>query len=78
MICGGALELSKFFCATRTPNVVVVSAQETNWMAALGAAALDHSASSAASSSSPFAPGSEQLEAPLGGAGLIVSNDPEV
>jgi hypothetical protein len=47
-------------------------------MAASGAAALDHSASSVASSSAPWAPGSEQLEVPLGGAGLMVVKDPEV
>ena len=53
-------------------------AQAATSIAAFGAAALDHSASRVASMSSAVTPGSEQLELPLGGAGWIVLNDPEV
>ena len=44
-------------------------------IAALGAAALAHSASSIASPSSPLTPGSLQLVGPEGGAGWTVVNE---
>jgi hypothetical protein len=78
MMEGGALALIIFCVAIKTPGVVAVSAHVTTSIFAAGAAALAHSASSVASSSSPFAPGSEQLEVPCGGAGLMVLYDPAV
>jgi hypothetical protein len=56
--------------AIKPPKVVFVSAQETMRMAALGAAALAHSASRMASASfGAITPGLLQLLVPLGGAG---------
>ena len=71
MIAGGwPLALMRFCIAIRPPNVVLVSAQAANWMAALGAAALAHSASKIASALlGAKAPGLAQLFGPLGGAG---------
>src|SRR5208282_3937115 len=54
------------------------SAHEASSMAALGAAALEYSASRIASPSSPFTPGSVQLFVPVGGAGWICVNEPSV
>jgi hypothetical protein len=49
-IAGGeALSLIKFWSAMNPPKVVAASAHDANSMAALGAAALDHSASNMAS-----------------------------
>src|ERR1700683_5599096 len=77
-MAGGVPEFTRFCPAINPPKVTLVSAQAATTMAAPGAAALDHSASRIASSSSAFTPGSEQLVAPLGGAGCTVVSDPEV
>ncbi len=63
MMAGGMLlALMRFCIAIRPPKVVVVSLQEASWIAALGAAALAHSASSVASPSlPPTTPGLVQL-----------------
>jgi len=60
IIGGGAGILIKFCTAIKPPNVVVLR-QEASTIFALGAAALDHSASRMASSSAPFVPGGTQL-----------------
>ena len=79
MMPGGALELIKFCAAIRPPKVVPVSAQEAITIAALGAAALAHSASRIASASlGAMTPGLLQLFRPLGGAGWTVLKDPLV
>src|SRR5579872_5521430 len=72
----GGLALSMLLMAISPPNVVLVLAQVTTWMAAEGAAALAHSASSVVSTSSLLAPGSKQLLAPVAGAGCNVVSDP--
>src|ERR1700685_3453792 len=77
IIPGGLLSLTRFWVAIMIPDVVV-SAQAPTTMAALGAAALDHSASRIASMSSGFTSGSSQLLVPLGGAGCTVASDPAV
>src|ERR1035438_2782089 len=59
------------FCSAIRPPKVSVSVHEASTMAALGAAALAYSASTIASLSSPFTPGSAQLFVPLGGAGWV-------
>ena len=75
---GVPLSLSKF-CSAMKPPKFVVSVQEANTIAALGAAALDHSASMMASlSSPPFTPGSMQLVDPVRGAGWTCVKDPAV
>ncbi len=62
-ILGGFELLIRFCSAIKPPNVVRVSAQEASSIAALGAAALAHSASRMASKSSPTtSPGLLQLE----------------
>src|SRR5580658_3291887 len=64
---GGGLTLLTRFCrAIRPPKVVLVSLHDASSIAALGAAALDHCASSSASISSPFTPGSAHELLPLG------------
>src|SRR6516162_1720207 len=80
MIAGGwLLALIRFSKAIRPPNVVAVSAQVAISMAALGAAALDHSASRIASASFPATtPGLLQLLVPLGGAGYATEKEPDV
>jgi len=55
-----------------------VSPQLAKTMAALGAAAVDHSTSMVASTRSPVVPGSEQLLGPEGGGGWIVVSEPAV
>src|SRR5580658_3153412 len=77
-IGGGVASFTRFCPAIVKPDVTIVSAQAATTMAAPGAAALAHSASMIASSSSELTPGSEQLVAPLGGAGCTVVSDPEV
>ena len=73
---GGALLLIKFWRAINPPNVVLVSAQAAIWMAALGAAALAHSASRMASASfGAKTPGGLQLLVPLLGAGCTDENE---
>jgi hypothetical protein len=58
---------------------VLVSAQEAINIAALGAAALAHSASKIASASlGANAPGLVQLLGPLDGAGCTIENEPAV
>src|ERR1017187_533607 len=64
------------FCSAIRPPKVSVSVHEASTMAALGAAALAYSASTFASLSSPFTPGSEQLFEPLGGRGWICVIEP--
>jgi hypothetical protein len=73
MIAGGVLlALIKFWIAIRPPNVVLVSAQLAISIAALGAAALAHSASRIASASlGDTTPGLLQLFVPLVGARVI-------
>src|SRR5215471_6945544 len=80
MIAGGVrLALIKFWMAISPPNVVVVSAQLAISTAALGAAALVHSASRVASASlGDTTPGSLQLFVPLVGAGCTVVNEPSL
>src|SRR5271168_906661 len=78
IIAGGVLlSLNRFWIAIRPPNVEV-SPHEASTIAALGAAALEYSASRIASSSSPFVPGLLQLFEPLPGAGWICVNDAPV
>jgi hypothetical protein len=79
MMAGGwLLELIRFWSAIRPPNVVVVAAQDAISMAALGAAALAHSASRIASASfGAMTPGLLQLLAPLEGAGWTVEKEPD-
>src|SRR5271169_306751 len=76
MMAGGELPLTRFWIAISPPKVLVF-AQDASWMAALGAAALAHSASKIASTSSPFTPGSLQLLPPPVGAGCTCVNEPE-
>ena len=68
------------FCmAINPPKVTRVLPQAATTMAALGAAALAHSASRIASPSSPATiPGAEQLLSPLAGAGCTVVSEPAV
>src|SRR5215469_8483021 len=76
---GGFFPFTRFCSAICPPKVVCVPAPEASTIAAPGADALAHSASSAASPSSPFAtPGSLQLFAPLAGAGCTVVRLPDV
>ena len=76
---GVLLSFNRFCRAIKPPNVVAVSLHEASTMAALGAAALEYSASRIASLSSPFTPGLEQL---FGTArrvpGWICVNEPSV
>src|SRR5579862_3562482 len=75
---GGVLASIKFCKAIKPPKVVVVSAHETIRIAALGAAALAHSASRIASASfGATTPGLAQLFGPLNGAGCVFKKDPE-
>src|ERR1700677_5153229 len=76
-IPGGVLSFTKFSPAISRPDVAVL-AQAATITAASGAAALAHSASSIASTSSEFTPGAMQLFVPLAGAGCSVTSDPEV
>ena len=79
MMPGGFAELIRFWMAIISPHVFLVLAQETIWMAALGADALAHSTSRAASPSSPAtSPGAWQLLAREEPAGWTVVSDPEV
>src|ERR1035437_9976765 len=64
------------FCSAIRPPKVSVSVHEASTMAALGAAALEYSASTIASLSSPFPPGSGLLFEPLGGGGWICVIEP--
>src|ERR1700693_1876797 len=74
---GGVLELTMFCIAINPPKVIRVLPQAATTMAALGAAALAHSASRIASPSSPATiPGAEQLLSPLAGVGCTVVRDP--
>src|SRR5258708_38014694 len=57
------------------PRKVVAFAHAAITIAALGAAALAHSASRIAPPSWPFTPGSEQFVGPEGGAGWTVFNE---
>jgi len=78
MMAGGpALWFKRFSTAIRPPNVPEF-AHEAISSVALGATALAYSASTMASRSSPFAPGSVQLFVPLGGAGWIGVSEPSV
>src|SRR5712671_5878665 len=77
MMAGGFDPLIRFWIAIRPPKVEV-SAQVAITIAALGAAALAHSASRIASPSSPFTPGSKQFVGPEGGAGWTVFNEAPV
>src|SRR5580693_3778861 len=79
-IAGGPLlALIRFWRAMRPPNVVAVSAQAAISMAALGAAALAHSASRIASASlGATTPGARQLFVPLEGAGCTDVKEAEV
>src|SRR5665213_519091 len=72
MIAGVFVALITFCAATKR------SVQVAMTIAALGAAALAHSASRIASPSSPFTPGFVQLLGPDGGAGCIVVSEPPV
>src|SRR5665213_1005734 len=72
MIAAGFVALITFCAATNTCVQVAMT------IAALGAAALAHSASRIASPSSPFRPGSSQLVGPEGGAGCIVVSEAPV
>src|SRR5580700_5127401 len=79
MIDGGVLSFTTFCTAINTPAVAAVSAHAATTIAAPGAAALAHSASRIASSSSELTPGEAQLLSPLVvGAGCTVVSDPEV
>src|SRR5580658_3145301 len=60
MIEGAGLEFMAPWAARNTPYVVAVLAHDATSMVAPGAAALDHSASRIASSSSEFTPGDSQ------------------
>src|SRR5579862_5239140 len=74
----GGLVLSRRFCmAIRPPNVALVLPQDATTMAALGAAALAHSASAIASPSSLFTPGARQFVTPLDGSGWTVVSEAE-
>src|SRR5215467_4235754 len=76
---GGLGALRRFCMAIRPPNVVVVSAHAAITMAALGAAALAHSASRIASASlGAIMPGAPQLLGPVDGAGWSDVNEAEV
>src|SRR5579864_4562293 len=76
---GGLGALRRFCMAIRPPKVVVVSAQAAMTIAALGAAALAHSASRIASASlGAMMPGAPQLFGPLEGAGCSEVKDAEV
>jgi hypothetical protein len=79
MIEGGwLLALIRFCIAINPPNVVPESAQVAITIAALGAAALAHSASSIASASlGAITPGETQLLVPLVGAGCTVVKEPD-
>jgi hypothetical protein len=62
--------LIRFSIAIKKPKVALPTlGQAATTIAALGAAAVAHSVSRIASSSSPFVPGSEQLLGPEGGEG---------
>ena len=64
-IAGGRPRPVNRFCsAMKPPKFVLVSAQEARMIAALGAAALAHSTSTAASPSSPLMPGAAQAAPP--------------
>src|SRR5215470_15126440 len=82
MIDGGALlPLIKFCIAMRPPKVVCVSAQAAITIAALGAAALAHSASKIASASlGAITPGAPQLlpGGDGGAGGWICANEAEL
>src|SRR5882724_2260022 len=79
MIEGGFAEFTTFAMAMNPPKVVRVLPHAATTMAALGAAALAHSASRIASLSSPATtPGARQLFDPLAGAGCTVVSDPPV
>jgi hypothetical protein len=65
--------LVSIFCSAIKPPKVVVFAHEASSIAALGAAALAHSTSMAASASSPVTPGSVQVP-PAPGAGFLLLN----
>ena len=61
-IAGGVPDsLSRFCSAMNPPKLVLVSAHDASSIAALGAAALAHSTSIAASPSSPLTPGLVQV-----------------
>src|SRR5271154_2976164 len=75
-MAGGGVPSFKRFSSAISPPKVVLPRHEARTIAALGAAALEYSASRVASSSSPVAPGSVQLLVPLGGAGWICVNEP--
>src|SRR5580658_2999990 len=77
-IAGGEASFTRFSSAIYKPDVAIVSAQAATTMAAPGAADVDHSVSRIASPSSELTPGSEQLLAPLAGAGCTVVSEPEV
>src|SRR5215468_355439 len=75
-IAGGVAPLIRFSRAISPPNVVLVSAQAAIWIAALGAAALAHSASRMASASfGAKTPGALQLLVPLDGDGCTDEKD---
>src|SRR5580658_4810894 len=77
MIDGGAVPFTRFCTAINPPKVTRESAQAATMMAALGAAALAHSASRIASPSSPATiPGLPQLLVPAVGCSVV--NEPEV
>ena len=68
----------RWWMACLTPSTVAESPQEATRMVASGAAALDHSASSVASMSSPLllTPGSVHGAPPAGGGGWMVDMRP--
>src|SRR5579872_4958977 len=72
---GVPVAFNKFCRAMNPPKLVCVSAQAASMMVALGAPALAHSTSTAASESAPLTPGSAQLLGPLP-AGCTCSRDP--
>src|SRR6516162_4133674 len=80
MIAGGwLLALIRFWNAISPPKVVPLSAQVAITMAALGAAALAHSASRIASASfGAMMPEAMQLLEPFEGAGCTVVKEPDV
>src|SRR5580704_16382517 len=79
MIAGGALAFTRFCIAVSRPDVADErSAHAATTIAAPGAAALAHSASRIASTSSALTPGAEQLLAPFGFAGCNDASDPVV
>jgi hypothetical protein len=63
-IAGGVSDSLIRFCNAMNPPKLLVSAHEASSIAALGAAALAHSTSMAASPSSLLTPGSVQVPAP--------------